>query len=369
VTQTQRLLLIGLFVVSLWLVYLVLRPLLGGIIWAVVLVIAFQPLYDRLLRILGGREWPAAILVSLLVAFMIVLPIFLAAVKVARSIGVAYQFLAERAAAGAADPLRPLFDFLDELRAFAGQYVDVSQIDFKAGLLNGLNNLGETIAAGSGALLGNAASALLTVSVMLVTMAFLLKESSRILGEVRRSLPLADDDKEKVLSEFGSVVRGVFYGVLVTAVIQGMLGGIGCAIAGLPAPFTLGAAMFFCALLPVGGTMLVWLPAGIYLILREHTGAGIFLLIWGGGVVSLVDNVLRPIFIGRRTRMHLLLISFGIFGGLSAFGLVGLFAGPLVIALFLALLEVVRRETRPGTTRARAAGGAGATGAAGAETP
>jgi predicted PurR-regulated permease PerM len=351
VTQTHRILLVGLFVVSLWLVYLVLQPLLGGVVWATVLVIAFQPLYDRLVKVLGGREWPAAILVSLLVALMIVLPISLAAIKVARSIGTAYRFLAQRAADGGTDPLKGLFDFLDQARAILGQYVDVSQIDFRASLIDGLQNLGTAVTAGSGALLGNAANALLTVTVMLITMAFLLKESTRILAEVRRSLPLDEDDKEKVFAEFRSVVRGVFYGVLLTAVIQGALGAIGCAIAGLPSPFTLGAAMFFCALLPVGGTMLVWLPAGVYLIMSGHTGSGIFLLLWGVGVVSLIDNILRPIFIGGRTRMHLLLISFGIFGGLSAFGLVGLFVGPLLIALFLALLDVIRREFRPDGVR------------------
>jgi predicted PurR-regulated permease PerM len=358
VTQTHRLILLGLFVVALYLLYLVLRPLLGGIVWAVVLVVAFQPLYQRLVRILGGREWPAAILVSLLIALMIVLPISLAAMRLAKSIGRAYQFIAARAAAGSPDPLHQLFDLLDQVRVFMGQYIDVSDLDFKESLLDGLDKLGTAISAGSGALLGNAASALLTVSVMLVTMVFLLKESSRILSEVRRSLPLTEEDKEKVVQEFRSVVRAVFYGVMLTAVIQGMLGGIGCAIAGLPAPFTLGAAMFFCALLPIGGTMLVWLPAGLYLIFTQHTVAGIFLLAWGAGVVSLMDNFLRPIFIGGRTRMHLLLVSFGIFGGLSAFGLVGLFVGPLVIALFLALLDVIRREfkepPRVGTEKAEA---------------
>lgn len=354
-TQTHRLTLLGLFVVLLYLVYLVLRPVLGGILWAAVLVTAFQPVYARLVRLLRGREWPAAILVSILVALMIVLPISLAAVQAAKSIGHAYRILAAHAAAGSADPVQRIYALLDEARAFLGRYVDVSQIDFRASLLDGLQKFGAALSARSGELLGNAANAVLTVSVMLVTMAFLLKESSRLVEEVRRSLPLDEDDKEKVFAEFRSTVRAVFYGVILTAVVQGTVGGVGCAIAGLPGAFTLGAAMFFCALLPIGGTMLVWLPAGVYLILTGHTVAGIFLLAWGAAVVSLLDNVLKPLFIGSRTRMHLLLVSFGIFGGLSAFGLVGLFVGPLVIALFLSLLEVIRREFRPDAPRAEAA--------------
>ena len=342
--STPRLLLLGLFLLSLYLVFVVVRPLLGGILWAVVLVTAFHPIYARLVRVLRGREWSAASLLSAAVAAVIVLPISLAVVRLARSLGRAYTFFARSAAGGAADPLAPLFDFLERARLFAGRYVDVSGFTAREAVLDALHKLGGALSANSGALLGSTLNGAMTVFVMLVTMTFLFKDSARLLAEVRRSLPLSEEDRERVFAEFRSVLSAVFYGVIMTAVVQGVLAGIGCAIAGLGAPFTLGAATFFCALLPVGGASLVWFPAGVYLIVTRHVVGGIFLLAWGAGVVSLMDNILRPIFIGGRTRMHLLLISFGTFGGLSAFGLVGLFVGPLVIALFLLLLDVMRRE-------------------------
>jgi predicted PurR-regulated permease PerM len=342
-------LLIGLFLVSLYFVFLVLKPLIPGIAWAIVLVTAFYPLYHHAVRLFRGREWPAAILISLFVAAAIVLPLSLAAVRIGQSLESVYRFFERRMVEGQNDPIQEVFRVLEQMRQVIGRYVDVSQIDIQAAFVDGLRQIGETLSTQSAQLLGGALTAVLTVFVMLVTMVFLFKESRRILDEVRRTLPLSDEDRERVVGEFRSVIQAVFYGVMLTALIQATLGGIGCAIAGLPAPFTLGAAMFFCALLPIGGTMLVWLPASIYLIMNDHVAAGIFLLAWGAVVVSMIDNLLRPIFIKGRTRMHLLLISFGIFGGLSAFGFIGLFVGPLVIALFLFLLDVVRREGAPST--------------------
>lgn len=342
--STPRLLLLGLFLLFLYLVFVVLRPLLGGILWAVVLVTAFHPIYVRLVRLVRGREWLASILLSAGVAAAIVLPISLAAVRIARAIGQTYAFLAEHTGEQTVDPLAPLIDFLERVRVFAGQYVDVSGFTAREIVIDGMRRVGEALSAKSGAILGNTVSGILTIFVMLVTMVFLFKDSARILGEVRRSLPLSEEDRDLVFTEFQSVVSAVFYGVIMTAAVQGLLAGIGCAIAGLKPVFTLGAATFFCGLLPIGGASLVWFPAGVYLIFTQKVVGGIFLLAWGAGVVSLTDNILRPIFIGSRTRMHLLLISFGTFGGLAAFGLVGLFIGPVVIALFLLLLEVMRRE-------------------------
>jgi len=342
---TRRLLLLGLFLVSLYFVFLVIRPLIPGIAWAVVLVTAFYPLYTRVVRLLRGREWGASIVMSAFVAAAIVLPLSLAAVRIVRSIESVYRFFERRVASGdGPDPVQQIYGVLDGVRTFLGQYIDVSKIDLQASLVKGLQAIGTSLSDKTGALIGNALTTVLTVFVMLVTMTFLFKESRRIVEYVSKNLPLAEDDRARVLSEFQMVIQAVFYGVMLTALVQATLGGIGCALAGLPGPFTLGAAMFFCALLPIGGTALVWLPAAIYLIMKDHVVAGIFLIAWGTLVVSTIDNVLKPIFIKGRTRMHLLLVSFGIFGGLSAFGFIGLFVGPLVIALFLFLLDVVRRE-------------------------
>lgn len=353
-TTTRRLLLLGLFLFSLYLVYLVLQPLLGGILWAAVLVTAFHPIYVRLVRLMRGREWPAAILLSTAVAAAIAVPISLAIVRLARSLGDAYTFFADRAGVGSADPLQPLIAFLEGVKTFASRYVDVSQFDARDAVLDMLRKVAETLSSKSGVVIGNTVTGLITFFVMFATMTFLFKDSARLLAIVRQSLPLSEADRERIFSELRSVVHGVFYGFIMTAAAQGIVAGVAYAVAGLPAPFTLGAATFICGLLPIGGAFLVWFPAGVYLIFTQKVVAGVFVLAWGAGVVSLMDNFLRPFFIRGRTRMHLLLISFGTFGGIAAFGVVGLFVGPMVIALFLGLLEVMRGELMGEATARRA---------------
>ncbi len=106
--------------------------------------------------------------------------------------------------------------------------------------------------------------------------------------------------------------------------------------------------MFFCALVPVGGAALIWGPGALWLLYQGHTGGGIFLIVWGVLAVSSLDNILRPLFISGRTKAPMIPVMLGIFGGVAAFGMTGLFTGPLVVALFLVVLDVNRREFFPG---------------------
>jgi predicted PurR-regulated permease PerM len=174
-------------------------------------------------------------------------------------------------------------------------------------------------------------------------MASLFHDGPALVAMVRRFLPMSDAERDALFVELRQVTRSIFFGVLATALVQGALGGVGFAIVGIPQPVTFGAAMFFFALLP-GGTALVWGPAVVWLFATGSWGKATFLLIWGVVAVSSIDNLLRPLFIGRGVRLNTLLIFFGLFGGMLAFGLVGLFLGPLIITLFLILVEVARRD-------------------------
>ena len=147
-----------------------------------------------------------------------------------------------------------------------------------------------------------------------------------------------------MLERLHEVTWAVFYGVIMASVIQAILGGIGWAVVGLPSPVVAGIAMFFRSLIPVGGSFLVWGPGAVYLLLQGHPAKGIFLAVWGLAVVVLVDNFLRPLFISGRTRMHALLVFFGVLGGMMAFGVAGLFLGPLLITVLLFLLDIIRRD-------------------------
>lgn len=330
---------IVLTVLTVYLMYLIFRPFLSGIAWAVVLVVAFQPLYERIARWLGGRTRLAAALVTALVAAFVVLPTLLAVIKVSQGVGDAREWFEGLAADGT--DLQDL-PWINDLRVRIGDYIDLDKLDLRAMVLSALRTVGAAMAGRTTALVTNAVQSLLTFVVLLLTMFVLFQEGPRLLQVARRFLPLSEPDKEAAIQELNQVTHAVFFGVLLTALAQGVIGGFGTAIVGLPSPFVFGAAMFFAALLP-GGTMLVWGPAAIWLFATSAPWKGVVMVVWGIGV-STIDNVLRPMFIGRGVRIHMLLVFFGIFGGMMAFGLVGLFIGPLVITLFLILLDVARRE-------------------------
>jgi predicted PurR-regulated permease PerM len=339
-----RALFIALFALTLYLMYRIFVPFLPGIAWAVVLVVAFQPVHARLVRLARGRAWLVSIGMSLALASLIVVPTVIAVVKVGQGLVDGYAWLEQSYVESGPDlGIAERAPWAKDAIEFVERYVDLKTIDVKAMALSTLKTAGNALAGKSAALVANAVQTILTFIVLLVTMAVLFNEGGRLLETVQRLLPLSETDRVEVLDKLRAVTRSVFFGVLFTALLQGALGAIGVAITGLPSPITFGAAMFFCALLP-GGTVMVWGPAALWLLASGHPWKALFLFLWGALVVSLADNVVRPLFISRGVQMHTLLVFFGIFGGMLAFGLVGLFIGPLVITLFLVLIDVARRD-------------------------
>jgi predicted PurR-regulated permease PerM len=339
-----RAMFLALFALSLYLMYRIFLPFLPGIAWAIVLVVVFQPVYRRLVIWFHGRNLLAATVVSVGVAAFIVVPLLFALVHLARGVVGSYTWLQAELSAG-----RSPLDLARQVPAFAralefvSRYVDISQADLQGMSLNALRTVGNFLAHQAGSVVANIFRTVLTLIVVLVTMVVLFLQWPALLTAVKRFLPLPEEDKQAVFQELDAATRAIFFGVVLTAAVQAVLGTIGFAIAGVPLPALFGGALFFAAMLP-SGTVLIWLPVAIWVLITGRTGWGIFLLLWGGGVVSTVDNFLRPVFIGRGLRMHMLLVFFGTLGGMIAFGLIGLFTGPLVITLFLFLIEIAKRD-------------------------
>jgi predicted PurR-regulated permease PerM len=183
---------------------------------------------------------------------------------------------------------------------------------------------------------------LLQLFLVAFSLFFLYRDGRRIQRGLWSVLPV-EEEKKRVLE--GSVTRilpSVLTGVLLTALVQGILGGIGFWISGLPSPIFFGALICVASLLPVVGTMLVWLPGALYLLFQGMTGWGIFLLAWGFLVVGSSDNILRPLLSRKQSGLPVSLLMLGSLGGLFAFGLVGVILGPVVIGISLALLEMYK---------------------------
>lgn len=156
--------------------------------------------------------------------------------------------------------------------------------------------------------------------------------------------PLKNEHERLLAEKFISISRATIKGTLVVGAIQGLLGGLAFWIVGVPSPAIWGLLMILFSIIPLVGSALVWLPAAIILLLMGQVWQGIFLLVVGFGVISLVDNILRPKLVGKDTQMHPLMIFFATLGGISLFGLPGFIIGPIVVSLFLALGEIYSIE-------------------------
>ena len=161
------------------------------------------------------------------------------------------------------------------------------------------------------------------------------------------ALPFPIGDARRILSDVGEMTRGVFLSVGLTAAVQAALGLIGFIVLGVPQAGTLSAVMFFLALVP-GGVALVWAPVAIWLGLGGNTWSAVFMVVWGGGIIGAgIDNVLRPLLAGRGVKLDGITLTFRLIGGMAAFGLVGLFLGPIVLYTLRELVAILRRDVYP----------------------
>jgi predicted PurR-regulated permease PerM len=177
----------------------------------------------------------------------------------------------------------------------------------------------------------------------LFTLYYLLKDADRIIAAIRQFIPLDAPDAERIMNETNGTIRASLHGVLSIAAIQGALGGVAFWVLGLSSPLLWGVAMFFMSMIPIAGAFVVWGPAALFLLFTGHWLKALLLALWGGVVIGTADNILRPRFVGQKTRLHELVVLFAVLGGLRVFGMLGVVVGPVVVAITLALIDVWRQ--------------------------
>ena len=209
-------------------------------------------------------------------------------------------------------------------------------------MLDALGGVSGFIVRNTTSVLANIGEAGFHFVLMLLTMYYLFKDGDGLMERLRDSISLPDDRATSMLKHITDVIRATIYGGLVVAFVQGTLGGLLFLILGVRSPVFWGAVMGFLSLIPFLGAFLVYIPAALIFIVGGSYIKGLVLLIFGIGVVSQIDNFLRPLLISGRTEMHPLLLFFSIAGGLSVFGLLGLVMGPVIAAIFVAIFDLYR---------------------------
>jgi predicted PurR-regulated permease PerM len=231
--------------------------------------------------------------------------------------------------------------------------VGISPDDLQKLVAGFVTKASAVVASVSGKLVLGVFDAVLTFVMVIFLLFFFFKDGKGMAKALFELLPTDDAGRQQISGSLQSMLAAIFRGSLLCALAQGLAGGIGWAIAGLPSPALAGAATAFFSLLPVGGTALVWLPGAIYLWAAGSRGSAIFLLAWGVVVTGfLADNVLRPLLIRGTQELSTLVVFVGVFGGLAAFGLLGIFIGPVALALAATVIQVMRQAAQTGELEA-----------------
>jgi len=316
----------------------VLQPFLTAVVWAAILVYVSWPLYQRLLgRFHGRRGWTAFTMTMVLAVVLVAVPAWLLFMLQREGYSAMRDAVALlRAGVELPEPLAAipwLGPWLQERLALLGG--DGEALGRQLAAMG--EQWGQWLGAHAVGLLGDLGLNAVRFAIALLTAFFLFRDGEQLFLQSRQMLQsLLGARVQAYFNAVGDTTRAVVYGLLLAAIVQGFMAGLGYWAAGISAPVFWGAATAMLALIPFGAT-LIWVPMALWLLLTGHIAAGIGLLLWGMLAVSWIDNLVRPLIISGVSNVPFLIVLFGVLGGLGAFGLIGLFVGPVILAVLLAI--------------------------------
>jgi len=321
----------------------VVSPFLMPVFWAAILAILFQPVERWLNDRLKGRSTPAALLTLLIILCTVIVPTMLLTSAVANEAAVLYS----RIQSGQIDPNKVLDWVQQQLPAVTAFLSDIGvELDDVRANVSAIAVKGSQFVGSLALTVGqNAVNFTVMFFLMLYLLFFFLRDGTAILDMLVRVLPLGDERERALFAKFAEVSRATVKGTLLIGIIQGALGGLMFAFVGIEGAVFWGVVMTVLSLLPVVGASLVWAPAAIFMFINGETGSAILLVVFGAVVIGLIDNLLRPLLVGRDTRMPDYLVLFSTLGGLSMFGISGFVIGPVIAALFLTMWVMFADET------------------------
>ena len=330
----------------LYLAWRIVSPVWQPLTWAVLLGAVLAPATARLSRRLGNRPRLAASIVTILAILLFLLPVALIAGAVtAQSAQLLNRLQNYAPTLGRIQSLDlSHIPWLQGSIDWIGENAGISLQQLQDSLVGVTRNLLETLMSSRGSVVLGALGTIVSFLLMLFVLFFVLRDGPGIAARVVQLLPIEPRRRDRLWQHLAEVTRAVFMGIGLTAIAQGTLLGIGFAIAGLPSPLVFGVLGVLFALVPVVGTVILWGPAALYLASQGDTGYAVFMAAWGTIVVGSVDNFLRPMLISGRSEVPTLAVFIGVMGGLSAFGFIGLFLGPIVLGLVVALLRFESEE-------------------------
>lgn len=323
----------------------ILWPFAGAVFWSIVLAILFQPLNRRLLARMPHRRNTATLLTLLLCLLVVILPLIAISLSVIQEAVAVYQ----RMSSGQMD----LGTYIQQIKSALPDWVldilarlnltTLTEIQQRLSIVAG--EAAKTFATKAVNVGQNTMSFVISFGIMLYLLFFLLRDGTQLANRVRDAIPLNTEHKTQLLSKFTTVIKATVKGNLAVAAAQGALGGLIFWILDIEAPVLWGVLMAFLSLLPAIGAGLIWGPVAIYFLATGNWMQGVILTAYGVLVIGLVDNILRPLLVGKDTKMPDYIVLISTLGGMSLFGLTGFVIGPAIAALFMASWEIYAPPT------------------------
>lgn len=307
-------------------------PFLTTLVLAAILVTGTYPLYKWILKKVGHRTRLAAAIMALLIGIIFSVAFFLFFILLSQEAVSTYQGLEQWLRSGKIN--------LNTTIAKISKYVGMPPVDVISSISQWGQTFSGTIVEQSTNLLKSVVWLVLNFFLLVFSMYFFFKDGEFLIQAIEKLLPLPDPYGKEIFQKFRRVSLGMLYGIFLTALAQGLLGGIGFAVAGIGNPVFWGTIMGFLGMLPIGGTGIIWLPAGIILFANGHYIAAIGLLMWCAVVVASLDNLIKPLVIARQAKIYPLATFLVVVGGLMVFGLKGAIISPMVLAAFVSLLHM-----------------------------
>ncbi len=321
---------------ALWRIF---TPFFNAMSWAMFLAFLLYPVNLRFRRRLHGKGRAAGVL-TVLTPVVILLPLSALSIAFVAEVSGLIRTIQQRARELDIRSFSDLqqFPLIARANAWLQAHSSISADQVRSWVVSATQDLLQRAAGLSGSFFLGALGSVIGFSIMLVLLFFFLRDGDAMCARAKGLIPLDEQRKERLFRQLSDVTRAIVLGTTLTALIQGVLVGIGIAIAGLPSPVVLGVVVALLAMLPMGGAAFVWIPATGWLMYEGRWGFAIFMLAWGL-MVSGLESVLRPVLISGRARISALAIFVGVLGGIPAFGAIGIIVGPVVLSLVLALIE------------------------------
>ncbi|MGO9379350.1 MAG: AI-2E family transporter [Dissulfurispiraceae bacterium] len=322
------------------LTFQILKPFLSPIAWAVVLALVFYPIYAFTLRYAPWKTF-ASLFTIIIIITVLVGPFMYFIVLLVAELKHLSDYLASDKLSALRQTLQQpsVSNIINRLTDVFG----VTEGEIDAAIIDYLSRFGKELLSQVTRGAGNFISVAINFVFMTFSVFFMLKDGADFLHKIRDYMPFSDEEKNLLAAQMRDIIISTIYGGVLVAIAQGIIGGVAFSLLGIPSPVLWGFAVSVASFVPLVGSLAVWGPAVVYLFIHGMVAKAFTLIIVGIFGISMIDYLLRPIIIGSRTKMHVLVILFSVIGGIQFFGIIGLVMGPLVLAVFVSVLKIFRK--------------------------